>query len=80
LACAVLAHNLCRWAALVGDVHPDDQLTVVATLRSQLICMPGRLVNRAGTPTLRGPLHWPWQRRFDRALVKVRALPAVAPG
>ena len=80
LACAVLAHNLCRWTALVGDIHPDNQLTVVATLRCQLICMPGRLVNRAGTPVLRGPLHWPWQRRFDRALVKMRALPAVAPG
>ena len=80
LACAVLAHNLCRWTALLGDVHPDDQLTVVVTLRSQLICMPGRLVNRAGTPTLRGPLHWPWQRRFDRALANIRALPAVAPG
>jgi uncharacterized protein YbjQ (UPF0145 family) len=80
LACAVLAHNLCRWTALVGEVHPDDQLTVVATLRSQLICMPGRLVNRAGTPTLRAPWHWPWQRRFDRALVKTRALPSVAPG
>ena len=37
LACAVLAHNLCRWTAMVGQVHPDDQLTVAATLRSQLI-------------------------------------------
>jgi hypothetical protein len=80
LACAVLAHNLCRWTALVGQVHPDDQLTVVATLRSQFIAMPGRLVNRAGTPTLRGPLHWPWQNRFDRALTKLRALPAIASG
>lgn len=80
LACAVLAHNLCRWTALAGDVHPDDQLTVVATLRAQLICMPARLVNRAGTPTLRAPLHWPWQRRFNRALAKIRALPAVASG
>ena len=80
LACAVLAHNLCRWTALVGQVHPDDQLTVVATVRAQLISMPGRLVNRAGTPTLRGPLHWPWRRRFYRALELVRALPAVASG
>jgi hypothetical protein len=80
LACAVLAHNLCRWTALLGHLHPDDQLTVVATLRSQFIAMPGRLVNRAGTPTLRGPLHWPWQRRFDRALAKIRALPAVSWG
>jgi hypothetical protein len=80
LACAVLAHNLCRWTALVGQVHPDDQLTVAATLRSQLIAVPGRLVNRAGTAMLRGPLHWPWQHRFDRALAKIRALPAIASG
>jgi hypothetical protein len=38
-------------------------------------CLPA-LVNHAGTPTLRGPLHWPWQHRFDRALAKIRALPA----
>ncbi len=80
LACAVLAHNLCRWTALVGQVHPDDQLTVAATLRAQLISMPARLVNRAGVPTLRGPLHWPWRHRFQRALGLVRALPAATPG
>jgi hypothetical protein len=77
LACAVLAHDLCRWAAMVGQVHPADQLTVVATMRAQLICVPGRLVNRSGTPVLRGPLHWPWQRQVLRALANVRALPAV---
>jgi hypothetical protein len=80
LACAVLAHNLCRGTALAGEVHPDDQLTVAATLRAQLICMPACLVNRAGTPILRAPLLWPWQRRFNRALAKIRELPAVASG
>ena len=80
LACAVLAHNLCRWTALFGQVHPDDQLTVAATLRAQLIALPARLVNRAGTPLLRAPLRWPWQRSFTRALEMVRALPALAPG
>jgi hypothetical protein len=80
LACAVLAHNLCRWTALLGEVHPDDRLTVVATMRLQLIAVPGRLVNRAGTPTLRGPLNWPWQNHFHLALAKIRALPAVASG
>jgi Transposase DDE domain group 1 len=77
LACAVLAHNLCRWTALLGGVHPADQLTVAATLRTQLIAVPARLVNHAGTPTLRGPLHWPWADTFTRALRQVRALPAV---
>ena len=80
LACAVLAHDLCRWTALLGQVHPDDQLTVAATLRAQLIALPARLVNRAGTPLLRAPLRWPWQRSFTRALEMVRALPALAPG
>jgi hypothetical protein len=79
LACAVLAHDLCRWTALAGGVHPDDQLTVAATLRTQLIAVPGRLVNHAGTPTLRGPLNWPWQHHFTRALQKIRQLPAAAP-
>jgi Transposase DDE domain group 1 len=77
LACAVLAHNLCRWTAIAGGVHPADQLTVAATLRTQLIAMPARLVNHAGTPTLRGPLHWPWADTFTRALQQIRALPAV---
>jgi hypothetical protein len=80
LACAVLAHDLCRWTAMVGHAHPADQLTVVATLRSRLICVPGRLVNRSGTPTLRGPLNWPWAHQFDRALANIRALPAVSSG
>ena len=80
LACAVLAHDLCRWAAMAGQAHPVDQLTVAATLRAQLICVPGRLVNRSGTPVLRGPLHWPWAHQFKRALANIRALPAIASG
>ena len=80
LACAVLAHDLCRWVALVGQAHPADQLTVVATLRARFICVPGRLVNRSGTPILRAPLHWPWAHRFNRALANIRALPAAASG
>lgn len=80
LACAVLAHNLCRWTALVGQVHPADQLSVVSTLRSQLIAVPARLVNRSGNPVLRGPRLWPWQHSFNRALGNIRALPAAASG
>jgi hypothetical protein len=80
LTCAVLAHDLCRWTAMLGQAHAAEQLTVVATLRTQLICVPGRLVNRSGTPTLRGPLHWPWACQFNRVLANIRALPAVASG
>ena len=60
LQCAVLAHNLIRWTATLGQPGPVDQLTVARTVRTRLIAIPGRLVNRSGTPTLRGPLNWPW--------------------
>jgi hypothetical protein len=33
LACAVLAHNLVRWTAYLGDLHPADRLTVTSTGR-----------------------------------------------
>ena len=60
LACAVLAHNLIRWTARLGGVHPDDQLTVARTIRTRLLALPGRLVNRSRRWTLRLPARWPW--------------------
>ncbi len=75
LQCAVLAHNLIRWAATIDQDPPVDQLTVACTVRTRLIAVPGRLVNRAGTMTLRGPLNWPWARWFERRLGALRLLP-----
>ena len=49
LQCAVLAHNLIRWTAILGDVRVDDELTVARTIRTRLLDLPGRLVNRSGT-------------------------------
>jgi hypothetical protein len=77
LACAVLAHNLTRWSARLGALHPDDQLTVTFSIRSQVFAVPGRLVNRAGQLLLRLPERWPWEQRFTRALDRLRALPLV---
>ena len=77
LACAVLAHNLIRWSARLGDVHPDDQLTVARTVRTRVLALPGRLVNRSGTIVLRLPERWPWATTFTRALDQIRALPLV---
>lgn len=75
LACAVLAHNLIRWTANLGDVTPDDQLTVARTIRTRLIALPGRIVNRSGQHTLRLPTRWPWADAFLRALARLRAIP-----
>jgi len=75
LCCAVLAHNLLRWSVTLGRRSPIDELIVSRTVRTRLIAIPARLVNRAGTPTLRGPLHWPWAGWFTARLAALRALP-----
>jgi hypothetical protein len=75
LCCAVLAHNLVRWTVTVGTQSPVSELVVARTVRTQLIAVPARIVNLAGTPTLRCPLRWPWAEWFTRRLAALRALP-----
>lgn len=77
LLCAVLAHDLVRWTAILGELTPTDQFTVARTARTRFFCVPGRLVSRSGKPTLRAPLEWPWAERFLRALDILRSLPPV---
>ncbi len=75
LVCAVLAHNLVRWTARLGNIHPAGQLTVSNTVRQRVFGVPGRLVNRSGRPTLRLPTRWPWAATFITALNAIRSLP-----
>ena len=77
LACAVLAHNLWRWTAELGELQPDGQLTVARTVRTRVLALPGRLVNRAGRWILRLPARWPWAEQFLGALTRLRALQPV---
>ncbi len=79
LQCAVLAHNLIRWTATIGQPRPVDHLTVARTIRQRLIAIPGRIVNQSGTLTLRGPKNWPWAQSFQPRLRVIRIL-APAPG
>lgn len=74
LQCAVLANNIIGWTATIGETDPADHLAVARTIRRQLIDMPGRLVNHAGTPVLRGPLNWPWRDWFTKRLATLRKL------
>ena len=75
LACCVLAHNLLRWVARLGKVHPPRRLTVAATIRNRLLAVPARLVNHSGRRKLRLPLNWPWAHTFTTALQHIRNLP-----
>jgi len=68
LGCAVLAHNLIRWTA---------QLTVARTMRTRLLALPGRLVNRSRRWVLRLPARWPWAATFHTALNRIRSLPVL---
>jgi len=77
LLCAALAHNLIRWTTMLGDITPEDHLTVARTVRTRFLSVPGRLVSRSGRPTLRAPLEWPWAQAFERALSLLRALAPV---
>ena len=74
LQCAVLAHNLVRWTAIAGKIRVDNQLVVARTLRTRLLAIPGRLVNRSGRSTLRMPTNWPWANTFISALATLRDL------
>ena len=74
LQCAVLAHNMIRWTATVGKTRVDNQLVVARTLRTRLLAIPGRLVNRSGRPTLRMPMNWPWATAYTTALEALRGL------
>ena len=78
LGCAVLAHNLVRWTVRLGQIQPDDRLTVTRTLRSRMMAVPGRLVNRSGRLVLRLPERWPWATSFTGGLTRIRSLPQLA--
>jgi len=74
LQCAVLANNLIRWTATIGETGPAEGPVVARTVRTRLVAMPGRLVNRSGAMTLRAPMHWPWEDWFQRRLERLRTL------
>lgn len=71
---AALAHNLGRWATIIG--LPDDTPRTAKTRRRRLFVIPGRLTRTARTWTLHLPARWPWETDFLTALERIRALPA----
>ena len=73
---AILAHNMCRWTTRIGG-HDTDRLIVARTIRTRLLTLPGRLVNRAGKPTLRMPSRWPWADTFTTILDALRSIQPV---
>jgi hypothetical protein len=77
LGCAVLAHDIVRWTARLGAIGSAAELTVARTVRTRMLTLPGRLVNRSGHRVLRLPERWPWAASFTIALERIRSLPIV---
>ena len=73
---AALAHNLARWATLIG--LPSAPVQTAHTRRRQLLAIPGRLTRTSRQWTLRLPARWPWKTDFTTVLDAIRALPALA--
>jgi hypothetical protein len=71
---AVLAHDLIRWCAMLGNLVEEGELAVARTVRTRFVAFPGRLVNRSGRLTLRAPRAWPWAARYLASLASLRAL------
>jgi len=71
---ATVAHNLIRWASMLGTGHHGP--VVAKTLRRRLLAVAGRLTRSARTRTLHLPTRWPWADQMASALQNIRALPA----
>jgi hypothetical protein len=74
LASGVIAHNLLRWSALLGEITKVGTFLASQTMRTRFISIAARLVNASGRLVLRGPKHWPWAQQFITALSNLRVL------
>jgi len=71
LALGVMAHNLARLTSRLGL---GEALIATDTLRRRSLRVPGRLTTSARRHTLHLPERWPWAKRFDSSLVKLRTV------
>jgi hypothetical protein len=70
----VVAHNLGRWVADIGQGKDAAPMTT-KTLRIRLLDLPGRMTTSGGKRTLHLPAGWPWEQQFHKILANLRAIP-----
>jgi hypothetical protein len=73
VACAVIAFNIARAAAVAADLAKARW----ATLRKKIIKVPGRIASTARRLDLHLPIHWPWADGWE-SLHAVATGPPVA--
>ncbi len=62
--CAAISHNLLRAAGTLAS--PAHAVARGATVRRQIITVPGRLARPQRRPMLHLPEHWPWATTWTR--------------
>jgi hypothetical protein len=72
----VIAHNLGRWTARIGQGREAAPMTT-KTLRTRLLDLPGRITTSARKKTLHLPTDWPWKDQFNTMLDNLRAVELV---
>ncbi len=89
----VIAHNLSRWTARIGDLdvpNPADQdeddpadrshrqsFVATDTIRRRYLTIPGRMATRARKNHLHLPVRWPWATGFNHTLAAIRNIELV---
>ncbi|MGH9021766.1 MAG: IS1380 family transposase [Acidimicrobiia bacterium] len=71
LGLGVMAHNLARFTSRLGL---GETLIATDTLRRRYLRAPGRLTTSGRRLSLHMPIRWPWAKRFDSSLSKLRAV------
>jgi hypothetical protein len=69
----VIAHNLGRWVQRIGLGAQAPPMTT-KTLRTRILCLPGRITTSGRKRTLHLPEHWPWEELFNTILANLRAV------
>jgi len=73
LVCAAIAFNLTRAAGALASAFHARATT--ATIRAQLINIPGRLARTARRLTLHLPACWPWEHPWQHMRTAIQAIP-----
>jgi hypothetical protein len=76
----VIAHNLGRWAQMIG-LGPAATRMTTKTFRARMLSLPGRMTTSGGHRDLHLPTDWPWEEAFHTILGNLRAIerPATCP-
>ncbi len=76
LVCAAMAFNLTRRAGVLASTFHANATT--ATIRTQLINVPGRLARSARRLVLHLPTDWPWETAWNQLAKATRHGPPAA--